>query len=135
MTDDDFLRRKSPPPLPASVVELLAQRKSLRARSLNDDVEEIHLKLWESPDYHKLFVPIWREDTIEGSFIADDMVAATQIRTFAVKNAASVAAGSKLAAIVRSLHVVCRRYGISRKERQGLVGGEPVSRTRDEAAE
>jgi hypothetical protein len=114
------------PALPASVVDLLAQRKSLRTRSLNDDVEEIHLKLWEQPEYQKLFLPIWKEETIEGSFIADDMVAAMQVRAFAVKNAVPIASRTKLHAIVNSLHVVCRRYGISRKERQSMVGGETV---------
>jgi len=106
----------------------MAHRRSLRSRSLNDDVEEIHLKLWVDPSYHKLFDPIWREDTVEGSFIADDMVAAMQVRTYARKNDLPIASQSKLHAIVHSLHVVCRRYGIDRRTRQGLVGGEPVDR-------
>jgi hypothetical protein len=120
-------RRASAPALPSSVNDLLAQRKTLRTRTLNDDVDEIHLKLWDKPEYRNYFVAIWREDTREGSFIADDIMAATMIRDFAADAKLPLAANSKLAAIVRSLHVVTRRYGISRKERQSLVDGEVVA--------
>jgi hypothetical protein len=121
------LARVSAPALPSTVSDLLAQRKTLRTRTLNDDVDEIHLKLWEDDDYRKLFAPIWREETVEGSFIADDLCAAMRIRDFATDAKLPIARQAKLAAIVRSLHVVTRRYGISRKERQNLIDGETVA--------
>ena len=118
--------RVSAPPLPATVMDLLAQRKTMRTRSLNDDVEDCHLKLWEDHEYRRLFVPIWREETIEGSFIADDITAAMTIREFAKKTHLPIAANAKLQAIVRSLGVVTRRYQMDRKSRQSQVGGNTV---------
>lgn len=122
----DNTTRVPAPPLPATVMDLLAQRKTMRSRSLNDDVEDCHLKLYEEPPYRKLFLPIWKEETVEGSFIADDITAAMMIRDFAKKNRLPIASNAKLQAIVRSLGVVCRRYQMDRKTRQGLVGGETV---------
>jgi hypothetical protein len=122
MANSVFHPRPPAPALPSSVTDLLAQRKTLRTRSLNDDVEEIHLALWDDLDYRQFFLPIWKEETIEGTFIADELMAAIQIREYANAHQKPIAANAKLAAIIRSLHVVCRRYGISRKERQNLVG-------------
>ena len=119
--------RIAAPPLPPTVMDLLNQRKSLRTRSLNDDVEEIHLRLWENPQYRALFLAIWREEAIEGSFIDDDCEAARMVRQHAIKHEVPIAKGAKLASIRHSLKVVARRYGISRKERQNMVGGEVVS--------
>lgn len=113
-------------PLPATVTDLLAQRKSMRARSLNDDVDDCHIKLWDNPDYRRWFVAIYPSETIEGSFAVDDVRAADMIRAFAIENRSPIAANARTAAIISSLHVVCRRYGMSRKERRNLVSGEPV---------
>lgn len=123
---------KSAPALPSTVSDLLSQRKSLRARSLNDDVDECHLKLWDDPDYRRWFLAIHPAETIEGSFQADDFMAAEKIRQFAIEHRIPIAANAKLAAIIFSLHVVCRRYAMSRKERRNLVSGQIVEV--DEAA-
>ena len=40
--------------LPQTVEELLAQRKPMVGRTLNDYVEDIHVKLWPNPTYQKL---------------------------------------------------------------------------------
>ena len=112
--------------LPVTVADLLAQRKSLRARSLHDDVDECHLKLWSTPEYRRCFAAVHPSETIEGAFIADDYVAAGMIRKFAQDNEIPIAAMAKLAAIVYSLHIICRRYNMSRKDRQHLVAGERV---------
>jgi hypothetical protein len=125
MSDNAY--RPPAPSLPATVMDLLAQRKTMRARSLNDDVEDCHLKLYEDQSYRKLFLPIWKEETIEGSFIADDITAAMMIRDFAKKNRLPIASNAKLHAIVRSLFVVCRRYQMDRRTRQAMVGGDTVS--------
>ena len=128
--------RPAAPKLPATVQELLAGRKSLRFRSLNDDVDDLHLKLWENLEYRKYFEPIWREDTVEGSFIADDVSAAGMLRAFACsienKDYYQLAARAKLQAIVRSLHVVCKRLSVSRQERRRMVGDEVVGDVAEE---
>jgi hypothetical protein len=121
--------------LPATVADLLAQKKTMRARSLNDDVDECHLKLWDDAEYRRWFLAIHPAETVEGSFQADDVMAADKIRRFAIDNRIPIAANAKLAAIVCSLHVVCRRYAMSRKERQNLVGGERVRTDRTDRME
>jgi hypothetical protein len=141
MSDEDVYRvagdgrttvgRPRTPPLPATISDLLAGRKSLRTRSLNDDVDDIHVRLWEDVSYRKYFEPIWREDTIEGSFIADDISAAMMVRQFAIDHDVHIAARAKLHSIVHSLHVVCKRLSISRKERQGMIGDQFIGRSDD----
>lgn len=132
MTNTNFTI-ESPPELPATVVDLLAQRKTLRTRSLNDDVDECHLKLWEDPEYRKWFAAIHPSQAVEGSFVVDDVKAADMIRDFAIANRIPIAANAKLAAIIYSLHVVCRRYRMSRNDRRNVVNGEHVDM--NEAAE
>ena len=124
--DGEVRARVPAPPLPETVMDLLRQRKTLRTRTLNDDVEEIHLRLWEGPDYRALFLPIWREETVEGSFIDDDVLAAGMVRDYAQKHGFPLAKIARLASIRHSLKIVARRYGITRKERQAMVGGEIV---------
>ena len=131
---DTSISRLNPPPLPATVADLLAQRKSMRARSLNDNVDECHLKLWDNPEYRQLFLAIHPAGTVKGSFPCDNTMAAEKIRRFAVNNRIPIAAGARLAEIVFSLHVVCRRYGMSRRDRRNSIGGEPVGEM-NEAAE
>lgn len=126
--------RKLTPALPSTVSELMLHRKTLAARNLNDDVEQIHLALWERDNYQKYFVAIWREDSLEGSFLLDETMAALQVRDHAKDNERSfpLARSAKLGAIIRSLHVVLKRYGQSRKERQHMVSGENVTFADDE---
>ena len=120
------------PPVPETVVELMNQRKSMRTRTLNDDVEDIHLRMWQEQDYRRYFGPIWREETIEGSFIDDDACVAQMVRKYARDHSFPIAGHANLASIRHSLHVVARRYGLSRKERQQLVGGHVVEAEDDE---
>lgn len=112
--------------LPATVADLLKQRKSLRVRSLHDDVEQIHLVLFENPDYRKWFVPVHQSECVEGSFMLDDAMVAQMIREYAKKNDFVIAAQAKLAAICFSLGVVCRRYNMGRKQRRSMVSGQHV---------
>jgi hypothetical protein len=119
---NETVARLRTPPLPATREDLIAGRKSMRTRSLNDDVEDLHLKLWNNELYRQYLIPIWREDTIEGTFGADDLMAAKLIRDSSSSDETPLARKAKLMSIVHSLHVVCKRYGISRKERQQLAG-------------
>lgn len=121
------------PPVPETVVDLINQRRTMRTRTINDDVEEIHLRLWEELDYRRYFVPIWREETIEGSFIDDDACVAQMVRKYAREHNVPIAKNANLASIRHSLQVVSRRYGLSRKERQRIVGGERVESNGEDA--
>jgi hypothetical protein len=128
MPDGGYLQT---PALPETVADLLSQRKSMAARSLHDDVDECHLKLWSNPEYRKCFFAIHPSETVEGAFIADDYLAAGMVRDFAKANRIPIAAEAKLAAIVYSLHVICRRYNMTRKDRQNQVQGERISEAAD----
>lgn len=113
--------------LPTTVAELATLRKSTRTRNLNDEVDDINTRLWETPDYRRWFEALWASDTIEGSFHDDDHEAARMIREYAKENHFPIAASAKIASIMRSLGVVHRRFtGMSRKERQQSVRGERV---------
>lgn len=121
------------PELPATVADLLAHRKSMQARSLNDDVDDIFLRLWENSKFRSLFAAIHPSQTIEGSFPADDHVAAEMIRDYAKEHHFAIASTAKLAAIIFSLHVVCRRYEQSRNQRRNMVKGQHVNMTAEAA--
>ena len=56
------LGRTIPSRLPQTVEELLAQRKPMVGRTLNDYVEDIHVKLWPNPTYQKLLDAVYDED-------------------------------------------------------------------------
>lgn len=112
--------------VPATVEELRNQRISMRVRSLNDDVEEAHLKLWDQEDYRKWFSIIWPSDSVEGNHTLDDGMVAMRIRTFAEDNNLPLAKSAKLGSIIRSLNVVRRRYKIGREQLRRRVGNESV---------
>lgn len=120
--------RLAPEPLPATQEEMLA-RKSMKAMTLNDYVDQIHVVLFpQNAEYTKLLDAVYDEDAVEGALSIDNMLAAEMIREYASKdNRVPYVAGKKLATIVKSLGVVLRRYHMSRKERSVSIGGERVS--------
>jgi len=90
----------------------------------NDLVDDIHCVLViENDDYRRYLQAVWNKQAVEGSLATDDIMAATMIRNKA-KEMGSELANEELAAIVKALRVVLRRYGSSRKERRNMVGGE-----------
>jgi hypothetical protein len=105
-------------PLPPTTVALIEQRKSKASFTLNDMIEKHHLSLYEQPDYQRLLEAVYSEQAVEGSLVADDLEAARMIRKFAKEQGDGYVAKQKLATIVKSMAVVLRRYGISRKERR-----------------
>lgn len=112
-------------PLPETRAELEAQRKSMRDRTLNDYVEDVHLELWDNPLFRKALNAVTDAGTLEGSVGADNFVAATMIRARATENGKPRAViDAKLQEIVTALQVVMRRYKIGRKDRIYLLGGE-----------
>jgi hypothetical protein len=112
-------------PLPNSVVELQARRLTPFKRLLNDMVEELHTKCYESEKYRSYHEAVWDEQAVEGSLATDNIMAAGMIRDRAIKENSPVAR-EKLHTINKSLGVVLRRYGLSRKERRQTVDGQIV---------
>lgn len=113
-------------PLPSSVVELQARRILPFKRLLNDMVEELHTKCYENEKYRAYLDGVWDEQCVEGSLAADNFKAAEMIRERATKDSSPVSR-EKLATIVKSLGIVLRRYGLSRKERRQTVDGQVVA--------
>lgn len=116
-----------PPALPDTVREFMAHRKSDSKRTLNDQVEEIHLSLYETDDkYTEFLYAVYDEQAVEGSLAADNIMAAEIIRKKANQLKNVEVSRQKLATIWKSLGVVLRRYGFSRKERRDTLHGEVV---------
>jgi hypothetical protein len=86
-------------------------------RSLNDQVEDIHVALWDNEEYRDLLDAVDNTEAVEGSLIADTFAAASMIRDYARANKVAAVMQAKLAAVVWSLKVVMRRYSMSRRER------------------
>ncbi len=112
--------------LPSTVEEMLAQRKPMVGRTLNDYVEDLHVKLWADPAYQRLLEAVYDEDAVEGSLAADNLEAAGMIRAMALKDEIFQVSGRKKVTISKSLGVVLRRYHMSRNERAVTLGGQPV---------
>jgi hypothetical protein len=122
-----------PPPLPDTVREFMAHRKNDSKRTLNDQVEEIHLSLYETNDkYTEFLYAVYDEQAVEGSLAADNIMAAEIVRTKATQIKNVEVSRQKLATIWKSLSVVLRRYGFSRKERRDSLHGEIVPNTNGE---
>jgi hypothetical protein len=106
--------------LPAASADLI--RKSMRARTLNDYVEDVFLRLFDTDEsFRELLDGVSNADSVEGTVRADDYQAARVIRDAAQEG--SPIKGKNLEAIRKALNVVMRRYGISRGERKHLLTG------------
>lgn len=114
-------------PVPATVADLLAHRKSNHTKSLNDEVDDIFVRLWENSKFRDLFEAIHPSQTVEGSFSCDDNVAAQMVRQYALEHHMPTTAATKLAAICFSVHVVARRFHQGRSQRRTMVKGERVN--------
>jgi hypothetical protein len=90
-------------------------------RSLNDQVEGIHCSLYEDKEYRAFLYAVYKEQTIEGSFAADNAMAAGIIRNRAREIGNIEVSRQKLATIVKALNVVLRRHGLDRKTRRNTV--------------
>ena len=125
MSDNKALR-PVPPSLPDTVAEFRTLRKGQIQHTLNDVVEQYHLKLYDNEDYTRLLYAVYDEQAVEGSLAADNIEAARMLRLAAQQENNIVLAREKLATISKSLGVVLRRYGSSRRERRDMIGGEIV---------
>ena len=114
-----------PAPLPKNKMELLALRKVAARPTLNDHVEELYASLIEDERFTGYMFAVYDSQAVEGSLSCDNVKAAEMLRD-AAKKVGSVIANEKLATIILSLGVVCRRYGLSRKQRRNTLKGEIV---------
>lgn len=119
--------KPTPPSLPETAVDFLAQRKLKADRTLNDQVEDIHIRMYEDKQYRGFLYAVYDEQAVEGSLACDNVKAAEMIRNYARKNDFVEVADQKLATITKVLGVVLRRYGSSRKERRNMIGGEVIT--------
>jgi hypothetical protein len=95
--------------------------------NLNDEVHDIFRVLWHDEKFRLLLNATTDKDSIEGATYVDDVVAAQQIRDYALTDGKNPFVGGKqVAAIVRSLKVVMRRHEMSRKDRAAMLDGMPV---------
>lgn len=104
--------------LPSSVKALLDNRKRPMKTTLNDQVETIHVVLWENEKYRNFLDAVYSEQAVEGDLHIDDSEAARMIRDYAMDNGMLYVAEQKLGTLVKAMNVVMRRYRISRKERR-----------------
>lgn len=128
MADPTKLHRV-PPPLPARGEPWELKIKS--QLTLNDRVMQVHniLKDHEklSAKYIAYLNAVYDSQAVEGSLSADNTLAAQMIRDYAEqKDPNDPLVEENLATISKSLGVVLRRFGYSRKERRDMVDGEVV---------
>lgn len=130
---NDIINKPKPTPLPATVREFMSFRKNKSKRTLNDQIEEIHLQLYEKNDrYKELLEAVWDSDAVEGSLAIDNVMAAEMIREQAIKTSNVEVSRRKLDTIVKCLGVVLRRYGFTRKERRNTIAGEVLPNSDNE---
>jgi hypothetical protein len=125
------LHRPAPPPLPVTLDDWDAQRRSKINRTINDLVEDIHRRLLADPErslmYQKLMAAIYDEQAVERKLVVDDVMLAQMIREKSSQDDTYVdLAKESLGAIMQAHQVVLRRYGQSRKDRREMVGGVRV---------
>ena len=110
-------------PLPATVQDMLNNRRTAAGRTLNDYVEDLHIKAYADPKYQAFLEAVYDAEAVEGSLSADNHEAGRYLRELAVRENVPQVAGRKIAVIVKSLNVVLRRYRMTRKERAMTIGG------------
>jgi hypothetical protein len=111
-------------PLPSTQLDWANARKGTLNRTLNDHVEDIHMKLSGDEKYLGYLEAVHDSETVEGSVATDNTFAAQMIRAKAIEVGDFKVSRLKAHTIVKCLTVVLRRYGLSRKERARTIGGE-----------
>ena len=123
----EIIKKPAPNPLPVTVQDLEARRKVFHQPTLNDRVDAIHVRLWDNEQYRRFLDAVYDEDAVEGSLSADNLFAAMMIRDHAKNHDDPYVASKKAATIAKSLNVICRRYGIGRRERAREVAGQIIA--------
>jgi hypothetical protein len=107
-----------PVALPTTVKAMMDQRTSKTRINLNDQVDQIHCKLYEEEEYRNYLDAVYNSQALTGSTIYDDGEAGRMILDYAKSNGYPYVAQQNLTTVVKALRVVMRRYHISRKERR-----------------
>jgi hypothetical protein len=94
--------------------------------NLNDHVLALHRQLEGNAEYQSYLAADWDAQAVEGSVVADSLMAAQMVRAFARGTGDHVVARMKLATVAAVLDVVLRRLGIAPSQRRYTVGGEPA---------
>lgn len=111
--------------VPATTEDMLKGKVTKTTMTLNDYVEQAYIALYSNEEFQKSIDAVWDEDAVEGSLAADNFIASGMIRDWAkTDNNSPYLEGRKLATIAKSLNVVLRRYGLSRKQRRTMLHGE-----------
>jgi hypothetical protein len=118
-----------PPPLPATVEGWVITLK--QQPSINDQVQQVHKTLIPDAEYRRLLLATANPQAKEGSIASDNNMAALMIRDKAktmpnmdLINGDANNERANLQTIIIALNVVLNRYGLGRKQRKNLVGGE-----------
>jgi len=107
-------------------------RLKIKSRlTINDHIQIAHRELREDDEYLRLVDAIYDSEAIEGSLTDDDVMAALKIRKWAEEYADSSPSAKEIlkanTATIRRAHlIVLNRYGMGRKQRRKMVGGQPV---------
>jgi hypothetical protein len=112
--------------VPRTAEQYLAKRKLKSKRTLNDEVETVHLALADDEQYQAYLDPVYDSEAVEGSLSIDDAKASEMIREKAREMAIVAIQNKNLATLVKALRVVLRRTGDSRDERRNKLHGEVV---------
>jgi hypothetical protein len=117
--------------VPATVADLIAQRRSGVARTLNDDIEDLHLREWPNQEYRKLFEAVYAPDYITGDRLLEDGEAARMLKQRAIEDGGYPrVANGKLKVLILALRVVMNRYHLGRLERARMIGGVQIDTSR-----
>ena len=126
-------------PLPVTREDLLARKTMASQPTLNDHVDEVFSVLWvhdELGEQFRAFCIAGADDeAVEGSTRADDQEAARMIRQFASDHGNKYLAAKNLTTLARALHVVARRYHMTRREMAERIGGEVEPDSGDNASD
>lgn len=104
--------------------------KSGLKRTINDEIQAVHEAILNTPKLAEKYLdalrPVSDEESKEGRLAFEDVAAALMIKDYAAVNGHPRVAALQGGAILSSLNVVLRRYGMSRQQRRYTVDGTIV---------
>ena len=103
--------------LPINVTQLEAQRVVKRTFTLLDETEQALKALFDDPQFRRLRDALEPEETVEGSIVADDLVASQMIRKVASELNLHQVEGADLTLLMLKLRAAERRFNVSRVQR------------------
>jgi hypothetical protein len=110
--------------LPVTRRDLEASRVLKARPTILDQVEPIVVALWEDDNFKKLVDAIVDSDAVEGSLEIDDTMAAMTIRQYARDHHIVAVENHNLHTLRHAFRLVCKRYGVGRKQRAGEPNGD-----------